>query len=206
MLLQRCMIWRQLSLENCVFFSSNSSQCTALQWSSNNSGLLVAAHGSPVVARAGPSVYRAGAAFRGAPWRTWPRAWSMLRSRSRGCAFSSRQHRTAMHWSACLLSQGARTRVARVACSCLASCGAYCRPTTFCFTVQNKGCHSGFLRGKSLGKAKWREKSNHLGYCVIKGPCNKFRMRDLDSWHWIAKDMLSLQKKSQNRIIIQEHD
>lgn len=32
----------------------------------------------------------------------------MLRSRSRGRAFSSRQHRTAMHWSACLLSQGAR--------------------------------------------------------------------------------------------------
>ena len=104
----------------------------------------------------------------------------MLRSRSRGRAFSSRQHRTGMHCSACLLSRGARARVACSCCCCLASCGAYCRPTTFCFTVQNKGCHSGFLRGKSLGKAKWREKSNHLGYCVIKGPCNRLKKRDLD--------------------------
>ena len=27
-----------------------------------------------------------GAAYRGAPWRTWPRAWSMLRSRTRARA------------------------------------------------------------------------------------------------------------------------
>ena len=121
------MIWRQLSLENCVFFfiKQQPVHCSAVTTAP------AAARGSRLAAGVGTPVYRAGGAFRGAPWRTRPRVWSMLRSRSRGRAFSSRQHCTALHHTACLLSQGARSCCPcclECCCCCLASCSKLVLP------------------------------------------------------------------------------